>query len=351
MTMKDGKQIDDIDIFELVESLWKDKVLIIAITAVITLIGMGYARLTPSTYEARVEMLHPSFSDIAELNKFNVFKSKQSQSQSQSQIFKQFLNILKSNHLRKKFLQEEGVMKSLFEKEVSQQKALNVLASMIEVEVPKKESNNKAFFKLQFNDAELTAKFANQLVNLAIEIYRTNISLAFESERYQKIKQLNNLKNSIVVSYEEHLDQEITKLKEAYQIAKKLEISEPLESRNQTMINEARHPMLIEELRYLYSEGTRVLNTEIETVIQRKNNHKLVDGVIDIEQELSLINTTSFEASKVVPITIDLAAQIPEGHIKPKRSKIVLLSVVIGGFLAIIFVLFRNAVRNRKAQV
>ena len=76
----------------------------------------------------------------------------------------------------------------------------------------------------------------------------------------------------------------------------------------------------------------------------------MVGGLIDIEQELSLLNNTSFDASKVMPVTIDLAAETPERHIKPKRRFIVLLSGVIGGFLGIIFVLFRNAVRNRKAS-
>ena len=56
-----------------------------------------------------------------------------------------------------------------------------------------------------------------------------------------------------------------------------------------------------------------------------------------------------FDASKFMPVIIDLAAEAPEQRIKPKRSLIVILSVVIGGFLGIIFVLIRNAVRNRKA--
>jgi len=70
--------------------------------------------------------------------------------------------------------------------------------------------------------------------------------------------------------------------------------------------------------------------------------------LIDIEQQLSLLHTVSFDASKVRPVNIDLAAETPEHRIKPKRTLIVLLSGMIGGFLAIIFVLIRNTVRNRK---
>ena len=44
MTKKEIEQFDDeIDLFKLIQSLWKEKVLIVAITAVITFIGIGYA--------------------------------------------------------------------------------------------------------------------------------------------------------------------------------------------------------------------------------------------------------------------------------------------------------------------
>ena len=76
----------------------------------------------------------------------------------------------------------------------------------------------------------------------------------------------------------------------------------------------------------------------------------MVDGMLEIEQRLALLNSVSFDAAKVMPVTIDLAAEAPEQRIKPKRSLIVALSTVVGGMLAILFVLIRNAVRNRKAN-
>jgi len=349
MSRKEAEQMDDkIDLFELIESLWKEKVLIVAITAVITLIGLGYAIVTPSTYEARVELLPPSISDTAELNKFDILKS--TQTQEQTKIFTEFLSILRSNQLIKKFLLEEGVMKSLFGNEMSLQKAIKALGKMIDLEVPKKGPKNEASLKIQFNDAELAAKFANQLVELATGIYLTNISLAFDSEKDQIIKQLIDKKNSLISTNEYRLDQEITKLKEAYLIAQKLDIIEPRESKDQTVKTESRSSVITEEMRYLYTQGTKALNAEIETVSERKKNLSMVNGLIEIEQELSLLHTVSFDASKVRPVNIDLSAETPEDHIKPKRTLIVLLSVVIGGFLAIIFVLIRNTVRNRKSH-
>jgi len=55
MAKKEIEQFDDeIDLFELIQSLWKEKVLIVAITAVITLIGSGVAFSLTPIYEASV---------------------------------------------------------------------------------------------------------------------------------------------------------------------------------------------------------------------------------------------------------------------------------------------------------
>ena len=66
----------------------------------------------------------------------------------------------------------------------------------------------------------------------------------------------------------------------------------------------------------------------------------VVSGLIAIPQGIAELGAS----------LIDLAADTPERHIKPKRTLIVLLSVIIGGFLGIVFVLIRNAVRNRKSH-
>jgi len=251
--------------------------------------------------------------------------------------------------LRKTFLSQEGVKTSLFSPETSSQKALSALEEMAVVEIPKKDPKTEVSLKFQFKDAALAADYANQLVQLAVNQYRVNIAKTFASEKDQEVKKLKDQQESLISTHERRLNMEITKLKEAYRIAEKLNLIEPRESKDQTVKTEARSSVITEEMRYLYSQGTRALSAEIETVSDRKNNLSMVDGLMIIEQRFALLNSVSFDVSKVMPVTIDLAAEAPEQRIKPKRTLIVILSVVIGGFLGMIFVLIRNAVRNQKA--
>ena len=348
MAKKEIKQFDDeIDLFELIQSLWKEKVLIVAITAVITLIGGGVTFLLPPTYEASVQMLPPSQSNVAELAKFDVLQSSQSQSQSQS--FADFLQILKSNQLLKTFLSQESVKATLFSPEISSQKALIALEKMALVETPKRGPTTEVSLNFQFKDAALAADYANQLVQLAVDQYRANTAQTFASGKDQEVKKLKDQQESLISTHERRLNMEITKLKEAYRIAEKLNLIEPRESKDQTVKTEASSSVITKEMRYLYSQGTRALSAEIETVSERKKNLAMVDGLLEIEQRFALLNSVSFDVSKIMPVTIDLAAEAPEQRIKPKRSLIVALSGVVGGILAIMFVLIRNAFRNRKA--
>jgi len=322
-------------------------VLIVALTAVITLIGGGVASSLTPIYEASVKMLPPSKSDVAEFVKFDILQFSQSQSQSQS--FADFLKILKSNQLLRTFLSQEGVKATLFSPETSSQKALSALEKMALVVTPKKGPTTEVSLNFQFKDAALAADYANQLVQLAVDQYRINIAQTFASEKDQEVNILKEQQKSLIATHEGRLNKELTKLQDAFEIASKLKIDEPRESRNISVKTEARSSVVTEEMRYLYSEGTRALSAEIETITKRKKNLFMVDGLMEIEQRIALLSSVSFDAAKVIPVTIDLAAEAPEQHIKPKRSLIVALSVIIGGFLGIIFVLIRNAVRNRKA--
>ena len=85
----------------------------------------------------------------------------------------------------------------------------------------------------------------------------------------------------MISTHEGRLNKEITKLKEAHQIADKLNLIEPRESKDQTVKTEARSSVITEEMRYLYSQGTRALSAEIETVSERQKNLAMVGPIGD----------------------------------------------------------------------
>jgi chain length determinant protein (polysaccharide antigen chain regulator) len=348
------KENNEIDLLELFESLWREKLLIVAITALITLVGGLYAFNIPPTYRASVRMLPPSSSDLAELSKFHHLDSSESQSQSQSQsqlqslAYTQFLQLLKSNQIRNEFLRDEELQKALFKEPVSLQKARKTLDKLAVVNEPKKGPPVDVELTFDAQDPNLAANAANKLVQLALNAYRNQVSAGFVSAREQNLKRLENQLKISLDAHSKKIRLELLKLNEALAIANKIGLRGHKEGSYAPLINFGNSSLVTEEVRYLYSQGADALRAEIDAVAAREKDLSMVSGLIELEKKIALLKAIEFDPTKVIPLTIDSVAEPPEQRIKPKRSSIVALSVFVGGILAIMFVLIRNVVRNRK---
>ena len=65
-----GRLADDneIDLIELVEGVWRQKLWVAVIAVPIVLVGLAYALLAPRVYQARLFVEPPSRDEIAQLN-------------------------------------------------------------------------------------------------------------------------------------------------------------------------------------------------------------------------------------------------------------------------------------------
>jgi len=349
---------DDIDFFDVIESLWREKVIIILITAVAALLGGLVAFNTPATYRATVTMLPPSLSGIAELSKLGDFVSsagsKQSLADLQSVAFDQFLQILNSSIIRQEFLRDNELRAALFKRTVSAQERLKVLAGLVEVKNPK---NGHVTLTFDAPDPNLAAKSANKFVELAIVGFRSQANESFNALKNQDQTILQSQLDSLIMIHEERIDAELKKLSEALRISKTLNLVKPLLRNNVTFKFSAQSssavpddtpPIVTEELRYLYSQGSEALQAEIEVVGNRKGNLLLVSGAVEKKRVLDALSAKTFDPSALMPVTIDSSAEPPETRLKPRRSLIIILWCVVGSILAVVFVLLRNAVRARK---
>ena len=337
---------EEMNMLEILNHLWQEKILIFSITFIITLIGVGVSLLLTPVYESKVELLPPSKSSILELSLGNI-RSKQEQTS--EHVIKDFIQYLKSNELLRNFLDQEGVMSSLFDQNTTKEKAISKLDKMIKVVSPGKRAYKPQYYlKFQSKDADGAPRFANLLLQLAIDQYRKDAYLTFYSWRETEVLSLENKKNSLIATYEKRLDEEIAKLKEAYNIAQRLNIVEPLLTSHTTpRLNGT--SLISDELRYLYFQGSKALKAELDVVRERKKNPIFIQGMVDIEQNLILLKSLNFNDKNLTPVKIDRFATAPANKIKPHRLFIVAISGVIGAFLAVMLVLIRNRIHNHQA--
>ena len=346
--LKPTYQDDEIDLFELIETLWKEKVLIILFTVVAAMGGTGYAFLATPTYEAEVRLLLPSSKDVAELNKLSgaPYVANANASFSPAMVFERFVQNLESSSLLKEFLTRPEVLTFYNPEGQPISRVWKGFSESLVVSKPGKNSNATTL-KVALSDPVLTADFANAFVDLALSNTKADLISDFQEELSQSKDRITATLDSRKQTYVSQIETELAKLREAKLIASKIGI-ERQESVDRLVGTDEN--LMVDEMRRLYRLGTVAISAEIDAMQARMKDESLIPGLVSLQQQLAYLDSISLDSDKIRPALVDLAAVEPLSPIKPKKSLILALSVVLGGMVGVMFVLIRSAVRNRKAN-
>lgn len=333
---------DEIDLFELVESLWQQKWLIVICTLVALGLGAAYAFLTPPTYEAKVHLLPPTSKDTVELRQPNSVKQ-----YSPEEVYNAFISTLQSNQAKREFLAQPDVLEYFAQFSDSAQAQWRTFnENALSVAVPTKPPINNVSVAFKLQQSDIAAEFANRYVELATELTRNQLANDLRAEIESKVEALELQIANRKSLYISQLDTELRKLNEALGIAKQIGQESPLQT---DIIIDDKSVMMVDEVRKLYRLGSRALEAEISAINQRRESEAFIPGLMQLEQQLSLLKSMTVNESRITPATIDLQAEAPEKPIKPKKALILALSVVLGGMMGVFAALIRGAIRKRKA--
>ena len=415
---------DEIDLFELFESLWKEKVLIVAITFVITLMGASISLSLPNVYKASVSLYQTSDEANKILSGLYLNASNASNASNSIKV-EDFVVFIKSTDTLNQLLKMPVFKES--HDGLTADEALRKLNSSevlkIESLKSKKNSDQYASYSLTFfsdspETAELTlqqildwtrGEFASlqskkylSLRDVELERLKNVLNYSLESARNSRAAEIVSLQenedinakkirdelNAEIDKYRQELSDKIKELKEALAIAKKLGITEPADLAFMAKASAVNPTNPSVELvsssneNPLYLRGVKLLQAEINELSSRPSDYVPSPKVRDLKRQLAVgINKQKIEAlesreddSAFSKNILELQSSIKRleleeypknldfgfvrdsviadsNRIKPKRSLITALSAVVGGMLAIMFVLIRNAVRNRKVNI
>jgi chain length determinant protein (polysaccharide antigen chain regulator) len=298
---------DEIDLFELFVSLWKEKVIIVAITILTTLVGGGYAFLVKPTYEVRVK-LNAEASEAVEILKTLSF------GESLSVTVDNYVQFIESPEFQEA-LYQQGFLDRLFEDEefdtpndalrlIPEVLYTNVLGdkktpSIYPYEVVLEASDplageNALNQILSLADAQLSFDAQGEYDNLKAaridKLLKDKLTLEAEllakrNDEITRLVEADDLQRADLTeqlrikteSYFENLSDRIKSLEEAVGIAKSLGIVEPvaldrLVRKNDTVAaNQVFEVVSNSKEDPLYMRGTRLLTAELE---QLKNRPK-----------------------------------------------------------------------------
>lgn len=345
---------DEIDLFELIETLWQQKVWIVLFTVIAAVGGGSYAFLATPTYEATVRLLPPSSKDVAELNKLGGVKYLDAANANAIMVpgsgsagaFATTNEILQSSALRRQFLAEADVYSYFNPENLPLARFWKGYSEAIVVSLPGKNSITTDI-KVIADDPVVAADFANRYAVMAIDLARNRLISDFTEQLQQQLAQVEATIGSRRSTFEAEIDMELSKLREARMIAEAVGIEQ---ERDTAVVVDGSERLMVDELRRLYRLGTVAIDAEIKALELKKKNLSLVPGLLDLQQQSAYLKSVSLDESKLQPAIVDMEALPPASPIKPKKALILALSIVLGGMVGVLFVLIRSAVRKRKAK-
>lgn len=337
---------DEIDLFELIESIWKEKLLVILITAAVTAIALTYALITEPTYQASTIFFQPPANAIQSYNLGR--KAADFDEYSITDIYDIFLTNLNSQQLRSEFFNEVYLPSLSVEQ---QQASLSALRNGFNNTLTVKQADpkgNKHLYQVtvELNDAEKAANWANLYLQKAITISKQEIEKNIATE-IDTQKQFIKLKiDNLLAKAQIERQDEIIRLKEALNIAKTIGLENPSLPAGKTTEEGANYT----DRNLTYLRGSKALQSQIQTLETRKDDHAFIPELRDLTAQLNLLNALTQNYQQAQVVKIDQLAQTPDSTIKPKTFLIVLIGIILGGMLGIITALIRTAIHQHKQQ-
>jgi chain length determinant protein (polysaccharide antigen chain regulator) len=128
----------------------------------------------------------------------------------------------------------------------------------------------------------------------------------------------------------------IAQLAEALEIAKAVGV-------NDSQINQAAN-----ELNMDYMRGIKAIEREIQVLTTRKSDDPFIEEIHDLKQVYAYLAGININTAAIKVVSIDQAAFVPQGPIKPKKWLVIAIAIVLGGMLGIFTAFIRHAIKKRK---
>ncbi len=364
---------DEIDLIELITNLWKEKLIIFSATAITATLGLIYALTSPPTYKATVQLTPPQQTELDYLNQTKHFEI------SSAQLFSRFLASMDSDEQLNGILQKnsELVEKSL--KLNTENTNVSSLSKKRSIEFPntknKINSNELDKYYLSYEGFDRTG--LKQLITADIKLnttrlleqthkrYKSILGLKAQSMQKNKELALKNLEDQLTSRSEYVIGtrkDRLIKLEEALKIAKALNLTNPTSLSKLAASTKSNQVAINAELNNnrdpLYLRGTKLLTAEIENIKNLKDTVLLDNSIRELEAKKVLVENNR-ELEQLIKELEEFTEldnisfyseiiNIPESPIKPKKTLILVISILLGGMIGLFVVIGRIIYRNHK---
>ncbi|NYT84325.1 LPS O-antigen chain length determinant protein WzzB [Pollutimonas harenae] len=338
---------DEIDLRELLCTLWKAKWLIVATTLVVAGAAAAYTFLSPPIYETRLQTLPPTPSGLASYNMANQLSGPAISGVgingsdnavaaiTPDDAYNTFLRNLNSVTLRQQFFTKIYLPAHPgSDTPASQDRLWKRFNKELNIKLPQQKDDDELMtLALQGEDPATIADWANRYVQAAITISQKELLETLSSAIQLRLQSTQDQIATLRKVAETTRQDSIARLKEALTLAESIGLSTPPDTGN--LITSYTGATT-------YLRGSKALRAELKLLEQRQSDDPYIEELPNLLKKQSLLQKIDLAPQHVAVATIDQAATVPQEPIKPRKMLILALGIILGGMLGIFTALIRQ---------
>jgi LPS O-antigen subunit length determinant protein (WzzB/FepE family) len=330
---KEPYQDDEIDLRELLTSLWANKLLIIAITAIFSLAGIAYALLAPQLWSAKAVVVAPLLSQSDQLqlrleklvalreitkNRSNITYGYEEflADFSDAKLLTDFIQAFSSFDNKIEFLKTNGVFRPEDTQDVgSLQRLLTARAETISVNQKKDEADTTLSFSA--DNAEEALKLLSEYLAFiqSREVVIKNRLLA--EKIANQTKTLNFIYQAKQAETLKRLQEDIARTEYALRISKAADVEAPVENLNNQSI-------------FAIDLGAKALDEKLKVLKEIKSAEIIDPELADLRLQLDSLQAIPQEKISFTSYRFLQSPSEPLSRDKPKRPLVVVLATMAG---------------------
>ncbi|WP_421247258.1 LPS O-antigen chain length determinant protein WzzB [Aeromonas jandaei] len=354
---------DEIDLRELVLVLWRQKFLILLVTSVFVVVGIGYSMTARQVWTSQALISEPSVSQVAALqlavDKIQAIMSNSSNSKSnngnnngappsaaafssleQPAIYQSFISAFNSMNNKRAFLMQEGIYVAEMEREgVSDKRSKRALMSKLAESISAK-AQDKTSEDMTLSFSAETPELAQQrlvkYINFVQQQQLKSKNTELQSIWQNRIKALTAQYDSVKADTLLKRQEELQRVGYSLRISKAAGVDAPLEKIDSQEI-------------FNIQLGTKGLAEKLDILNEIKDPELLNPELGRIRLQLSSLKALNLQDVEFTSFNMIDSPEEPFTRDKPKRPLIVVLATLLGGMLGVAIVLVRHAFRRPEA--
>ena len=337
---------DEIELFDLVHGIWRQKLWVGLVAAPILAVGVAYALMAAPVYEAKLFVEPPTQNDIAQLN-FGRGGDSGLIPLTVKEVYETHLQALQSEAVRNKFFRDVYLPSLSDERRRGSRDALYSDFNRVLTVAPAKGSSTRYAVTATMHDPQQATKWVGAFNELAAQSAKRKV---LESNRSDMLIKADNLQSQISSeknSARKEREDRIAQLKEALVVARSVGLEKP------PLISE---PLSVQVSAAMggsltYMRGSKALEAEIATLEARSSDEPFINGLRPRQEKITFYREFKLDPSVIRVFEQDGEVELPDQPIKPKKSLIVIISLVLGLGAGLLTAVVKDLWIRRRASV